>query len=440
MDETVLEVEQIEGDTGSELEQVEPQAGAERAQTEENPYESKAAREFSQWLKAKRDSGDPLDAKFARIAKDAFSGQYTLRQDFEKGYDGVRELKTLVDSVIHTDPERGELRGPEAIAALQDTVRDLAEIDQKIAAGDATALDSFDEGMKAGIVKMAPAILDMARQTDPEGYAAAVLPHFVQALAQSDLVKSFNSLVDVLNEAPPSWLTADQKTHWTNDRLQRVVAHAGGMGNWLNAQAEKAKGAPALGNGQPGVKKDALTERETQFNQREQDHHWNTNISPKLDQHAAQSFQKLFQPYAKRLNLDQPTAKALQMEFSKRVAGAAVKDKAYVDQLKRYRGMKNPDAGTVLNFAKVHFDKNAKTVLDSLVNERYKPFLNGKPRGAQPGNTNAAAKGPAPSVGVQTVTVRPADSSIDFKHPNFLNLRHKNMFPLTNGKVVQLRA
>ena len=440
MDETVLEVEQIEGDTGSEPEQVEPQAGAERAQTEENPYESKAAREFSQWLKAKRDSGDPLDAKFARIAKDAFSGQYTLRQDFEKGYDGVRELKTLVDSVIHTDPERGELRGPEAIAAMQDTVRDLAEIDQKIAAGDATALDSFDEGMKAGIVKMAPAILDMARQTDPEGYAAAVLPHFVQALAQSDLVKSFNSLVDVLNEAPPSWLTADQKTHWTNDRLQRVVAHAGGMGNWLNAQAEKAKGAPALGNGQPGVKKDALTERETNLNNRERDDHWQKNVIPERDKYMKNRFDELFRPYAKRLNLDETIISGLRKEFGTRVIGKASENKAYSDQIKRFYGMKKPDGATVSNFAKVHFDKHAKTVMDALVNERYRPYLNGRPRGAQPGNTNAAAKGPSPSVGVQTVTVRPADSSIDFKHPNFPNLRHNNMFPLTNGKIVQLRA
>jgi hypothetical protein len=439
MDEAVLEVEQVDAGAGGESEVVEQAEGVEKPETPENPYESKAAREFAQWLKGKRDSGDPLDAKFARIAKDAFSGQYELRKDFERGLDGVRELKTLVDSVIHTDPERGELRGPEAIAALQDTVRDLAEIDQKIAAGDASALDSFDDSMKAGIVKMAPAILDMAKQTDPEGYAAAVLPHFVQALAQSDLVKNFNSLVDVLNEAPPAWLTADQKTHWTNDRLQRVMTHAGGMGAWFNAQQEKAKGAqPGPTGQQPGVKKDTLSERETQFNQREQDHHWNTNISPKLDQHAAQSFQKLFQPFAKRLNLDQPTAKTLQMEFSKRVASAAVKDKAYVDQLKRYRGMRNPDPATVLNFAKVHFDKNAKTVMESLVNERYKPFLNGSKRVAPPAAKTGA--GPAPAIGVQTVTVRPADSSIDFKHPNFINLRHQNKFPLTNGKIVQLRA
>lgn len=441
MDEAVLEVEQVDAGIGGESTEVieQPEGGRQATETPEDPFQSKSARELSQWLKSKRDSGDPLDAKYARTLKYVFGQQYAFHKDFPEGIDSVREMKTLVDSVIHTDSERGELRGPEAIAALQDTVRDLAEIDQKIASGDVTALDSFDDSMKAGIVKMAPAILDMAKQMDPEGYASAVLPHFVQALAQSDLVKSFNSLVDVLNEAPPSWLTPDQKTHWTNDRLQRVTQHAGGMGSWFNAQAEKAKGTPALQNGQrPGVKTDSLSERETQFNQREQNHHWNTNISPKLDEHAATSFQKLFQPFAKRLHLDQGTTKALQMEFSKRVAGQAVKDKAYVDQLKRYRGMKNPDPGTVLNFAKVHFDKNAKTVMESLVNERYKPFLNGSKRTETPAAKPGAQ--PAPSVGVQTVTVRPANDQIDFKHPKFIEMRHQNKFPLRNGKVVQLRA
>src|SRR5271156_3134760 len=82
-------------------------------------------------------------------------------------------------------------------------------------------------------------------------------------------------------------------------------------------------------------------------------------------------------------------------------------------QIARYRGMKNPDPNTVLNFAKVNFDKHAKTVMESLVNERYKPFLNGKPRGAQPGNTNAAGKGVPPAKGIQYVTTRPAEGTYD---------------------------
>jgi hypothetical protein len=404
-------------------------------QEPENPYEPKSAREVSQALKAWRDA-DPANAKYARILKDAFSESFALRKDIPTGINGVRELKAMVDSVIHTDPERGELRGQEAIAALQDSVREVAEIDAAIASGDASALDSFDDTMKAGIVKMAPAILSMARSMDPEGYAAAVLPHFVEALKSSELVSNYNTLVDVLNERMPSWLPADKKEAWQADKMQRVMQLAGGMGSWLNAQAAKA-GEPLKNSGKPnGTGKPTIDDREAQFNQREQDAHWNTNISPKLDEHAANTFKQLFAPYAKRLNLDPGTSKALMLEHSRRTAAAVAKDAGYMAQIKRYRGMKNPDPATVINFAKVNYDKHAKTTLESLVNERYKPFLKYTP----PSRTNGAGTGKAapPSVGVQVVSTRPAEGTYDPRRRSEDDI-YKDIFRLKNGKVVQYR-
>ena len=442
-DEAVLDVEETldaggtAGDSGQDQSAESGASSADR--TEEDPYSSKASREYSQWLKGLRESGDPNAEKFARLAKNNHGSMFALHQLDPKGIEGVRERYALLDSVIHNDPERGELKGAEAIAALQDSVREIGEIDARIVAGDAEALNSFDDEMKAGIVKMTPAILDMAKTMDPEGYASAVLPHFVEALKSSDLVSSYNAMVDVLEEKPPSWLTEQQKQAWQADQQRKVVSLAANMGAWLNAQARKAaelptgKNVPRGTNGQPP--KDSLSEREAKFNEREQEAHWNTNISPKLDQHASAEFQKLFAPYAKRLNLDAPTANALKMEFSKRVASAAAKDANYMGQIKRYRAMRNPDPGTVLNFAKVNFDKHAKTVMESLVNERYKPFLNAKTRGAAPTNGSS----PAPAKGIQMVTVRPKDSDIDHRNRT-LDQIHKKIFPLRNGKVVQLQA
>jgi hypothetical protein len=435
MDDAVMEVEQVEipsGDGGEQQPEVQ-----QPEQQQEDPYSSKSSREYSQWLKGLRDSGDPTAAKFARLAKDNHGSMYALKQMFPNGIDGVRESKALLDSVIHQTPDGQELRGAEAIAALQDRAREYAEIDEKVAAGDPTALETFDDAMKAGVVKMAPAILNMAKDMDPEGYAAAVLPHFVEALGKSDLVQSFNGLVDVLNEQPPQWLTPDQKVSWGKDQMQKVVNLASKMGGWLNAQAEKAGKLPGKDGVPRGTngKTDPLSEREAKFTQREQDHHWNTNINPKLDEYAGQSFSKLFAPYSKRLNLDPPTANSLKMEFSKRVAKEAAKDKAYIGQIGRYRSMRNPDPATVLNFTKVQFDKHAKTVMDALVNERYKPFLNSKPRVAATNGTAATA----PAKGVQMVTVRPKDSDIDHRIRT-LDQIHKKIFPLKNGKVVQLQA
>jgi hypothetical protein len=438
----IAEVEQVEPGSGGEGEQQQQQSTEQQQQTE-SPYSSKVSREYSQWLKGLKDANpnDPNVAKFARMAKDAYSRQYALSQLDPKGLDGVRERYSILDSVIHNDPERGELKGAEAIAALQDSARAIEEIDQKISSGDVTALESFGPEMKAGIAKMAPAILDLARDMDHEAYSAAVLPHFVQALAGSPLVSNFNAMVDVLNEQMPNWLPDDKKQAWAEDRMKRIVGMAGNMGTWLNAQADKAGKLPQAGQQrtQDGKTVDKQAQREQEFNKREQEQHWTTAISPKLDQHAAVKFQELFRPFSKRLHLDGATTNALKGEFSRRVSAAAAKDKPYMDQIGRYRAQRNPDPATVVNFAKVQFDKHAKTVMDSLVNERYKSFLSGKARVAPLTPQGSGQRQTPVSPGVQVVSQKPAMADIDHKNTPLAWL-HERKYRLTSGKVVQVRA
>jgi hypothetical protein len=445
-EEMVAEVEEVvEGGEGEQGEGSEPQEGAEGHERPEpeDPYSSKASREYSQWLKSLREGGDPTAAKYARLAKDNHGAMYALKQLDPKGLDGVRERYALLDSVIHQGADGTELRGADAIAALQDSAREIAEIDEKIASGNPEALESFDDTMKAGIVKMAPAILDMARTMDPEGYSAAVLPHFVQALANSELVGSFNGLVDTLNEQPPAWLTAEQKQAWSRDQMGKVVALAGKMGAWLNAQWDKAKGLPKPGDAPRATqtgKKDPIADREKALNDRERDTHWQSKIIPQRDRYMDSRFNELFRPFEKRLNLDKTIREGLKQEFGTRVIANASKNPAYAAQIKRFYGMKNPDPNTVFNFGKVEFDKHAKQVLEGLVNERYKPFLNGKPRVAANGNasSNGAGKGPAPKPGVQVTTVRPAEGTFDPRARSVDDI-HRGIFRLHNGKVVQLR-
>jgi len=77
-------------------------------------------------------------------------------------------------------------------------------------------------------------------------------------------------------------------------------------------------------------------------------------------------------------------------------------------------------------------------VMDALVNERYKPFLSGKPRTVAPGGNGSKSAAP-PAPGWRVSTVRPADSEIDFKHADFVNLRHLNKYPLKKGGGVIVR-
>ena len=92
--EGVMDVEQVESDAGNQVEQqdgAEQNEGGEGQRTErDDPYSSKASREYSQWLKGLRDSGDPQAAKFARLAKDNHGEMFALRQLEKQGLNGVR--------------------------------------------------------------------------------------------------------------------------------------------------------------------------------------------------------------------------------------------------------------------------------------------------------------------------------------------------------------
>src|SRR6266702_6230099 len=108
--------EQIEGT--QEGQQQETEGQEQQQETADDPYSPKSSREFSQALKAWRDAS-PENAKFARIAKDDHARLYQLHQMEPRGIDGIREKYAMLDSVMH-----GELKGAEAIGAIQDQLRE----------------------------------------------------------------------------------------------------------------------------------------------------------------------------------------------------------------------------------------------------------------------------------------------------------------------------
>ena len=405
-----------------------------QAQTDD-PYSSKASKEYSQWLKGLKDS-DPANAKYARLAKDNHGTLFALKQMEPRGFDGVRETYALLDSVVH-----GELKGRAALGAIQDELRSIQQTDERLLSGDVEALqDLGDDFMQKALPKLAGPILDMVRQNDPAAYAAAVLPHFVDAIAKSDLVANYNSMVDVLTEQPPKWLTEGQKAQWVEERIGKITSLASGMGTWLNAQAAKVGELPRMAQGaKPGqATKTPEQQQLEQYQKQEEQQHWKTNINPKLDDHANKKFDELYRPFAKRLRLDANATNALKKEFVNGVTSKANANSAYSSQMQRYNGMKKPDPSTVLNFAKVEFDRHAKTVFESAVNQRYGSFLRGRPNTAAQTTASKPNGAIAPKTGVRIVTVKPSAEQIDYRatKPDMI---HDKIYVLKDGTRVQVR-
>ena len=435
MDDAVMDVEVVDQvDTG--VDTAVDTAGQETQtdKTEDDPYSSKASREYSQWLKEMREAAkdDPRAAKFLRLSKDNHARLYQLQQTEARGLDGIRETYATVNSVVHQGEDGQELRGTAAIAAIQDELRNVQETDTRLLAGDADALKDLGEKFtNEALPKLAGPILEMVRQSNPEAYAAAVLPHFVEALRSSELVANHNSIVDILNERPPEWLPKEREAAWWADRDRRLGEKIGANSIWLNSQAKKAGELPkqqAQSTAKPEVSElDTLRkEQETQ--------HWNTNITPKLDQHADKTFNDLLRPYEKRLRLSDAAKADLKSAFVAGVVKKAGANPVYASQIKRYHSQAKPDPNTVVNFAKVEFDKHSKNVMQNLIDTRYKSFLTGKPQVQQ--QAANGTKRPPVAPGVQIVTVKPAN--IDHKNTP-LEWLHQKKYRLTDGKIVQLQ-
>lgn len=448
IDGAVLEPEIDSVDTGQDGN--EGQQGQDNSQGQDNQQQDgglsaedqakKSSRDYQNWLKGLKDA-DPAHKPFINRAKDNESRLYALGQVEPRGIDGVRETYAALSAVQH-----GDLTGIDAVSALQDSARDVELADQMIANGDPAIWEQFGDEFNGGLAKLAPSLLARVAQADPEAYQAAILPHLVGTLAKSELVSSFNALVDIMDQQPPAYLTDAQKAAFRQEQWTKAIAAASGMGKWFNDTAKKAGELPKGPQGQQnGAKKtDPAAERMQAAEKKEQDFHWNTKIAPQTDKYAGDRFNELFKTYDKRLRLD-PTAKnALKTAFVQAVVRKATapgqngQPNPYQKQMGRYRAAKNPDPTSVLNYFKVEFDRHAKTALDGLVTERYGRFLKGQPQnGANKGPGGGAGQGKGPvAPNVQVVSVKP--TNIDYKNTP-KDWLYQNKYRTTDGKIVQVR-
>lgn len=419
-----LGVDEVEA--GSEqvdegAEQIEQTEGAEAGKESDSPYTTKFSREMRAALKA-WEQANPQSAKYAKQARDNHARLFALSQLEPKGIDGVRERYALLDSL-----SRGELKGSEALTAMQQELAGVAEVDSLLAAGDPRAFEALGEDFNQGLAKLAPAYLERVQKSDPAAYDAAVLPHFVGMLASSDLVKEYNALVDVLNaQNDPRF---DDKT-----KMQFAMTQLGKMGQWLNTQQQKAGEIKPASGPQPA---DDLAQQRSALEQDRQNLHWDTKIAPQASSHENTTFNSLFDPYQKRLKLD-PAAKADLMEaFKAGLNKAGSADQDYMRQMKNYRAQKNPDPAIVANYVKNAINKHSKPVMEALVKARYGAFLNGTPK-AKPAGAAIGKPLPAAGPNVQVVTVKPAMNEIDHRATP-IDWLAKKQYRLFSGKVVQVR-
>jgi len=328
------------GETGGEQEE------QQQGETEEKIDGRRGSKEFREALKAWEST--PEGAKYAKQARADHFRVQELSTIEPGGVTAMREKYALLESV----------GGAEAITSMQERIAEVDQTDAFLAEGNPKGLEALGPEFDPGLAKLAPFILDRVMKADPEAYSAAILPHLMNGLIQSPLVGDLNGMIDVL-KAPH----LDEAA-----KIKAITGLLGRIGQWFEANEKKAgqlKAAPV-----DKGRQELQTER-TEFEQQQQQAHWNNNIAPAVAGYETQKLNELFAPYDKRLGLDAEAKKDLFATFKERMKAAGKADAAYMKQMALYRKQKNPDPAVVQNFVKAAINRHAKNVVEAAVKARY---------------------------------------------------------------------
>lgn len=430
--ETIVPDLGVEADAGAS-ESAESSTGHEESSGQQRQSDARQAdKDYQAWLKGLREDGD--SGKFARRAKDDFARLQELKRLDPKGIEGVRELKTLVDGIAH-----GDKKGVEALSAIQESLAESQAVLDALTSGDPGAFDNLTDDHRDGLIRMTPRILDHLAENNADAYTAALLPHFVGALRESELASAFNSMVGVLNERPPSYLTEDQKGAWMEDRLNRVVQTATLMSRWFQAQEDRLKGLDGE------ARKGAEGKSETQATQTaESKRYWEQSIYPETNAHAETSFIQTLKPWEERLaksgiRLSEDKKKALAREFVSEVVSKATGSADYQRQMRHYNAQRRPDKSAVVSTFRAEFNRHAAKAMESLIRRDYGQILERPANGKKAPIASATGTKAAPvDKGVKIVSVKPRRENIDFPRtpPDWI---YQNKWRLRDGSVVQYR-
>jgi len=388
-------------------------AGGEHQQEEQEKVDGRrGSKEFREALKAW--GATPEGAKFAKTAQADHFRVQELATIEPGGVSAMREKYALLEAA----------GGSEAITQMQERIAATDAVDVALAAGDPKALESLGPDFDPGLAKLTPTILDRVMRSDPEAYAAAILPHLMSGLAGSPMVGDLNRMIDVL-QAPH----LDEK-----GKLEAVTKLLGRIGQWFDANEKKAgqlKTAPV------DKQRTEFDQERTKFEQEQQTAHWNNSIIPSVARSEQEKFTELLKPYAAKLNLTPAQTAAALKDFRGKLTAACNADKDYTRQRDSYRKQKNAPPAAVINFAKTHLARKAKAAFDAVKDERWGNTLGAvkKPGTTQvvPGARSATGDGKGAPI---IVSVRPSPDEVDYRRTPESD-SSKFIYTLKNGKRVK---
>lgn len=407
-------------DVQTDVDVSEPQEPQQETQEPKEEDGSKFSKEYRAEIKKWRDEQGKLNPnvlKYSKQAIDDHGRMLELARLDPKGINGVRETYAMIQAA----------GGPQAITELQQRVADYDQTDALLAAGDPKVLDTLGENFNEGLAKLTPALIDRLAQSNPQAYASALLPHLVNSLMQSDLVKHLDAAIGDLENSG-----YDEQT-----KLNRTKQALAAVSKWfqdIQGKAGEMKKAPAAN---PEMEK--FQQEKTAFEQQRQKAFWDNEVTPDIVKYENTEIEKYLAPYQNRLKLDPASKAKLVSDIKQALSAAAKKDTNYTKQMQLYQSSKKPDAAAIKNFVQNGINRYVKGAVDTEVNARYGMFLKGRAATPQQNGAKPPASGNGRTVPI-VVSAKPNHGS----SPEDINMAatkrdgdmYKFHYVLNNGKHV----
>jgi hypothetical protein len=408
-DGTDLDTDLGDGADGAGTGEGEEQQGADQEKVDGR----RGSKEFREALKAW--GATPEGAKFAKTAQADHFRVQELATIEPGGVSAIREKYALLEAV----------GGAEAVTQMQERIAETDAVDAALAAGDEKALDALGPDFDPGLAKLTPKILERVMRSDPEAYAAAILPHLMSGLAGSPMVGDLNRMIDAL-QAPH----LDEK-----GKLAAVTQLLGRIGKWFEANEQKAgqiKAAPV------DKERTEFDQQRTRFEQEQQEAHWNNKIKPDAARAESAKFDELLRPYMAKLKLSPAQKNAAFLDFQAKLTKACNADQNYGRQRDLYRKQKNPNPATVINFVKSHLTQKAKAAFDQVKEERGWAVPTKKAGATTQQVAGARSATTQTGAAAVVVSVKPKPDEIDYRRTSEED-QWKGLYTLKTGKKVQYR-
>lgn len=250
----------------------------------------------------------------------------------------AREVKALLDSV----------GGRDGFIQMQSVLSEVEQIDQKLAAGDASVIDRMWQEAPEGMPKLVPAILDRFAKEKPAEYEAFIAPKSIGYLDQSGFPQAFDRMV----QAYEAGKLEDAKA--IRDELIKWV-----VGNRQAAQQQQQKQTD------PEVERlrQQLAERDQKEESAKVDTAYNAVVS-----HAGPAIDSVLKPMVAKLGLTPEAYSALRSDVWNHLQDSRNSNDTYktVAPAKQRQGYES-----WTEYAKRWTQENAETSARMVVKTRY---------------------------------------------------------------------